>query len=161
MSPDGRWLVFTRTDGPQVGQPSDASLSLRDLRTGAERVLVPRLGGARPLPFVLWSSDSRRLAVSRLTTDATTSRRSIMVIDIANAGSQPIRFASVSAPRQAAAARFPEPMTWSSDGRQLAYLATTDSGAHEGRIFDASTGSGRALAPIQPNFESTRSAGPY
>jgi len=158
ISPDGRWLMFSRVNGPQNAAAPDVSVCLRDLRNGAERVLLSNVSGDRPFPFIQWSPDSRRLAVSRLASDATTVRREIMVVDLADTASQPIRFTSIAAPRQGVVpARFPEPLTWSSDGRLLAYVAFIAGGAQEVRVFDVSTGRTRPIAPIQPAFEVTRS----
>lgn len=157
ISPDGRWLMFSRVDGPPNVAVPNVSVCLRDLRSGSERVLVANFSGERPLPFIQWSQDSRRLAVSRLVTDASGVRREIIVVDLADTASQPIRFTSIAASRGPVPARFPEPFTWSSDARQLAYVASIAGGAHEVRVFDSSTGRTRAIAPIQPIVESTRS----
>jgi Tol biopolymer transport system component len=157
VSPDGKWLVFTRVNGPQGAAAPAASICLRDLRSGAERVVLANASGDRPLPIIQWSSDSRRLALSRLATEATMVRREIIVLDVADAASQPIRLQSVAISRQAAPARVPEPAAWSSDGRQLAYVSSTAAGAHEIKVYDGSTGRTRTIAPVQPTMESTRS----
>lgn len=148
ISPDGRWIVFLQVHGSRNVDAPAVSIALRDLRTGAERVLVPNVKGDRP--FTAWSQDSRRLAVSLRVADATSTRREMYVVNTAG-NTRPVTFTTLSGSRQDIYGLFNGWVNtpWSANGRFFPYVSNAAAGGYEARLFDVTTGQSRVLASIE------------
>jgi Tol biopolymer transport system component len=150
ISPDGKWIVFLKVHGVRTSTP-DVSVCVRNLQTGVERVIAPGRRGDRQ--WVSWTDDSRRVAVSLRILEGQSTRREIVVADLASPDATPIVLSSVSGPREQIYPMFVGwlPMPWSRDGRHFPYLTSTStSGIYEVQLFDATTGRSRSLGALLP-----------
>ncbi len=112
-SPNGRYLAYLSQRGPRVAGKWSDTIVIRDLQTGEERQLLPKLTSLRGLS---WSPDSRYLATYGMSLKT---RRGFYRIDAETGEVRPMLQEAPGFD-----IRFP---VWSADGKSIIYRETEQS----------------------------------
>jgi Tol biopolymer transport system component len=137
VSPDGRSLVWLRRAGSQ--QAPDSDLVIRDLATGAERVLAAHLRGISA--HIGFSPDGSRVAAAIGSGGPANTRpyRQLVAVGLQPGGAQPLTIETRASFEDARP-------KWSPDGRWLPYLGpSSDPALSEVRLLNVQTGETSSL----------------
>jgi Tol biopolymer transport system component len=139
-SPDTRWLAFAQRLGDD--DPNDMDIYAHHNESGTITPLVSR-AGADIHPS--WSPDGTRIAFWSADPQDTTF--SLSVVDVATQGEGPDMTITASAPRLLLAdvQAHTHRVTWSPDGRRMAFAAANDNGDYD--IFTINA-DGTDFAPL-------------